>query len=193
LEACKQSRTWSDQGLGDVPVAVNVAAVEFQDKDFLSGVRAVLISTGVEPANLELEMTESALMLDAESTLVVLAGLKAMGVQLAIDDFGTGYSSFTYLRRFPVDALKLDHSFVHEITTDPGDANIVTAMIDIGTSARLRVIAEGVETSAQLTFLKRHGCTEGQGYYLGRPVAADQASNLLKGGILQGLQVSLNS
>jgi EAL domain-containing protein (putative c-di-GMP-specific phosphodiesterase class I) len=116
-----------------------------------------------------------------------------MGVQLAIDDFGTGYSSFTYLRRFPVDALKLDHSFVREITTNPGDANIVTAMIDIGTSAKLRVIAEGVETRTQLTFLKSHGCTEAQGYYLGRPLAADQASKLLKAGILQGLQVSLKS
>jgi len=185
LEACKQSRTWTDEGLGVVPVAVNVAAVEFQDKDFLSGVRATLIATGVEPANLELEMTESALMVDAESTLVVLGALKAIGVQLAIDDFGTGYSSFTYLRRFPVDALKVDHSFVWEITTDPGDANIVAAMIDIGTSSRLRVIAEGVETRGQLTFLKRHGCTEGQGYYLGRPVAPEQASKLLRAGTLQ--------
>jgi diguanylate cyclase (GGDEF)-like protein/PAS domain S-box-containing protein len=193
LEACKQSRTWIDEGLGVVPVAVNVAASEFQDKDFLSRVRAVLIATGVEPANLELEMTESALMVDAESTLVVLGGLKAMGVQLAIDDFGTGYSSFTYLRRFPVDALKLDQTFVQEITANQGDANIVTAMIDIGKSARLRVIAEGVETREQLAFLKRHGCTEGQGYYLGRPVAADQASRLLQAGILQGLQVPLQS
>jgi diguanylate cyclase (GGDEF)-like protein/PAS domain S-box-containing protein len=193
LEACKQSRTWIDEGLGVVPVAVNVAASEFQDKDFLSRVRAVLIATGVEPANLELEMTESALMVDAESTLVVLGGLKAMGVQLAIDDFGTGYSSFTYLRRFPVDALKLDQTFVQEITAKQGDANIVTAMIDIGKSARLRVIAEGVETREQLAFLKRHGCTEGQGYYLGRPVAADQASRLLQAGILQGLQVPLQS
>jgi diguanylate cyclase (GGDEF)-like protein/PAS domain S-box-containing protein len=193
LEACRQSRRWADEGLGVVPVAVNVAAAEFQDKDFISGARAVLISTGVEPVNLELEMTESALMVDAESTLVVLAALKAMGVQLAIDDFGTGYSSFTYLRRFPVDSLKLDQSFVQEITTDPGDANIVTAMIDIGRSAKLRVIAEGVETRAQLTFLKRHGCTEGQGYYLGRPVTADQAGKLLTAGILQGLQVTLQS
>jgi diguanylate cyclase (GGDEF)-like protein/PAS domain S-box-containing protein len=191
LEACRQSRAWSDAGLGDVPVAINVSAAEFQDKDFLSGVRAVLISTGVEAANLELEMTESALMVDAESTLGTLGALKAMCVQLAIDDFGTGYSSFTYLRRFPVDALKLDQSFVHEITLDPGDANIVRAMIDIGKSARLRVIAEGVETRAQLMFLKLHGCTEGQGYYLGRPVVAEQAAKLLEAGILEGAQVPL--
>ncbi len=120
LEACKQARAWSDSGLGVVPVAVNVSAAEFGDKDFLSGVRAVLIATGVEPANLELELTESVLMQDAESTVRILGALKVMGVQLAIDDFGTGYSSFTYLRRFPVDALKLHQSFVHEITEDPG-------------------------------------------------------------------------
>jgi diguanylate cyclase (GGDEF)-like protein/PAS domain S-box-containing protein len=181
LEACKQSRSWSDAGLGFVSVAINVAAAEFQDKDFLSGVRAVLIATGVEPENLELEMTESALMEDAESTLVVLGALKAMGVQLAIDDFGTGYSSFTYLRRFPVDALKLDQSFVQEISADPGDADIVSAMIDIGKSAKLRVIAEGVETRAQLIFLQRHGCGEGQGYYFSRPVVAEQARKLIEG------------
>jgi diguanylate cyclase (GGDEF)-like protein/PAS domain S-box-containing protein len=186
LEACKQSRAWSDAGLGVVPVAINVAAAEFQDKDFLSGVRAVLIATGVEPENLELEMTESALMEDAESTLVVLGALKAMGVKLAIDDFGTGYSSFTYLRRFPVDALKLDQSFVQEISADPGDADIVSAMIDIGKSAKLRVIAEGVETRAQLKFLQRRGCGEGQGYYFSRPVVAEQARKLIEGGIREG-------
>jgi diguanylate cyclase (GGDEF)-like protein/PAS domain S-box-containing protein len=184
-QACTQLRAWSDAGIGVVSVAVNVAAAEFQDKDFLSGVRAVLISTGVQPANLEMEMTESGLMVDTESTLVVLNALKAMGVQLSIDDFGTGYSSFTYLRRFPVDALKLDQSFVQDITTDPADANIVVAMIDIGKSANLRVIAEGVETRAQFLFLKSHGCTEAQGYYLGRPVTADIAAKLLAAGIVQ--------
>jgi diguanylate cyclase (GGDEF)-like protein/PAS domain S-box-containing protein len=187
LEACRQSRAWSDSGLGVVPVAINVAAAEFQDKDFLSEVRAVLIATGVEPENLELEMTESSLMEDAESTLATLGALKAMGVRLAIDDFGTGYSSFTYLRRFPVDALKLDQSFVREITRDPKDAHIVTAMIDIGKSAELRVIAEGVETRAQFMFLKQHKCTEGQGYYLGRPVAAEQVRKLLEARILRGI------
>jgi EAL domain-containing protein (putative c-di-GMP-specific phosphodiesterase class I) len=188
LQACKQSRAWSDAGIGVVSVAINVSAAEFQDKDFLSGVRTALIATGVEPANLELEMTESALMVDAESTLGTLAALKAMGVQLAIDDFGTGYSSFTYLRRFPVDALKLDQSFVQEITSDPGDASIVSAMIDIGKSVHLRVIAEGVETREQLEFLQRHGCTEGQGYYFSRPAPADQASKLLETVILPGAQ-----
>jgi diguanylate cyclase (GGDEF)-like protein len=179
LEACRQARAWNDSGLGIVPMAVNVSAAEFGNKDFLSGVRAVLIATGVEPANLELELTESVLMQDAESTVRTLGALKAMGVTLAIDDFGTGYSSFTYLRRFPVDALKLDQSFVQEITEDPGDATIVSAMISIGKSLNQRVIAEGVETRAQLKFLQSHGCGEGQGYYFSHPVAAEQAGKVL--------------
>jgi diguanylate cyclase (GGDEF)-like protein/PAS domain S-box-containing protein len=183
LEACRQARAWSDAGLGVVPVAVNVSACEFADKDFISGVRAVLIATGVEPANLELELTESVLMQDAESTVRTLAALKTMGVQLAIDDFGTGYSSFTYLRRFPVDALKLHQSFVQEITADPGDATIVSAMINIGKSLKQRVIAEGVETGAQFNFLQHHGCNEGQGYYFSRPVGAKQAEKLIGAGV----------
>ncbi|HXN23776.1 MAG TPA: EAL domain-containing protein [Candidatus Dormibacteraeota bacterium] len=187
LEACKQARAWRDAGLGVVPMAVNVSAAEFGAKDFLSGVRAVLIATGVEPQNLELELTESVLMQDAESTVVTLGALKAMGVQLAIDDFGTGYSSFTYLRRFPADALKLHQSFVQEITADPGDAAIVSAMISIGKSLKQRVIAEGVETGAQLNFLQRHGCGEGQGYYFSRPVVAEQAGKLLDAGIREGV------
>src|ERR1700721_4772311 len=129
LEACRPARAWNDAGLGVVPVAVNVSASEFVDKDFLAGVRAVLIATGVEPQNLELELTESVLMRDAESTVRTLAALKAMGVQLAIDDFGTGYSSFSYLQRFPVDALKLHHSFVHGITEQQNEAPLLSAMI----------------------------------------------------------------
>jgi len=187
LEACKQSRAWRDTGLGIVPVSVNVSATEFGAKDFLSGVRAVLIATGVEPRNLELELTESVLMRDADAAVVTLVKLKAMGVQVAIDDFGTGYSSFAYLRRFPSDALKLHQSFVQEVTADPRDAAIVSAMINIGTSLKQRIIAEGVETSAQLEFLRRNGCGEGQGFYFSRPVVAERVTNLLKVGILDGV------
>ena len=187
LEACKQARAWRDAGLGIVPVSVNVSATEFGAKDFLSGVRAVLIATGVAPQNLELELTESVLMRDAEAAVVTLVKLKAMGVQLAIDDFGTGYSSFTYLRRFPSDALKLHQSFVQEITADPGDAKIVSAMINIGRSLKQRVIAEGVETRAQLNFLQLHGCSEGQGYYFSRPVEAQKAVELFRAGMPQGM------
>jgi diguanylate cyclase (GGDEF)-like protein/PAS domain S-box-containing protein len=154
LEACKQARAWRDSGLRAVPVAVNVSAVEFFARDFLSGVRAVLIATGVEPRNVELELTESVLMQDAESTVDTLHALKAMGVQLAVDDFGTGYSTFSYLRRFPIDALKIDRSFVQEVTANPDDATIVSAMISIGKSLKQRVIAEGVETREQLDFLR---------------------------------------
>jgi len=187
VEACKQARAWLDAGAGVVPVSVNVSAAEFGAKDFLSGVRAVLIATGVEPQNLELELTESVLMQDAEAAVATLGKLKAMGVQVAIDDFGTGYSSFTYLRRFPSDALKLHQSFVQEITADPRDAAIVSAMINMGKSLKQRVIAEGVETSEQLEFLRGHGCEEGQGYYFSRPVVAERVANLLKVGILDGM------
>jgi diguanylate cyclase (GGDEF)-like protein/PAS domain S-box-containing protein len=183
LEACKQARAWSDSGLGNLPIAVNVSATEFADKEFISGVRTVLISTGVEPSNLELELTESVLMRDAESTVRTLDALKAMGVRLAIDDFGTGYSSFTYLRRFAVDTLKLDQSFVQKITQDLGDATIVSAMINIGNSLGLRVIAEGVETKAHFEFLQSHGCSEGQGYFFSRPVVAEQAGKLLEASV----------
>jgi diguanylate cyclase (GGDEF)-like protein len=187
VEACKQARAWLDTGIGVVPVSVNVSAAEFGARDFLSGVRAVLIATGVEPQNLELELTESVLMHDAEAAVATLLKLKAMGVQVAIDDFGAGYSSFTYLRRFPSDALKLHHSFVQEITADPRDAAIVSAMINIGRSLKQRIIAEGVETGAQLEFLRRHGCEEGQGYYFSRPVVAERIANLFKVGMLDGV------
>jgi len=187
LEACKQAKAWRDSGLGVVPVSVNVSAAEFGAKDFLSGVRAVLIATGVEPQHLELELTESVLMRDAEAAVVTLAKLKAMGVQLAIDDFGTGYSSFTYLRRFPSDALKLHQSFVQEITADPADAAIVSAMINLGRSLKQRVIAEGVETRAQLKFLQHHGCGEGQGFYFSPPVVAEQAGRLFKDGFREAV------
>jgi diguanylate cyclase (GGDEF)-like protein/PAS domain S-box-containing protein len=185
LEACRQSRAWTDMGLGTIPIAVNVSAAEFLAKDFLSGVRAVLISTGVEPVNLELELTESVLMEDAEAAVITLHALKEMGVRLAIDDFGTGYSSFTYLKRFPMDTIKVDQSFVQEISKDTEDITIVSAMIDIGRSLKRRVVAEGVETRSQLDFLQRHACGEGQGYYFSRPLAAEQAGNLFKTGLQQ--------
>jgi diguanylate cyclase (GGDEF)-like protein/PAS domain S-box-containing protein len=187
LEACKQARAWSDLGLGVVPMAVNVSAAEFESPDFLSGVRAVLIATGVEPANLELELTESVLMHDAESTVNTLTALKAIGVQLAIDDFGTGYSSFSYLQRFPIDVLKLHHSFVHGITEDQGEVPLLSAMINIGKSLKQRVIAEGVETRAQLEFLQRHGCNEGQGYYFSHPVSGVQAGKLVEASIREAV------
>ncbi len=182
-EACRQARAWLDAGLRPVPVAVNISAVEFRDKGFLEGVRAILKDTRLEPRYLELELTESVLMQHADSAASVLQALKAMGVQLAVDDFGTGYSSLSYLRRFPIDTLKVDQSFVRQITADADDAIIASAVISMGKSLKLRVVAEGVETREQLAFLQGQRCDEGQGYYFSRPVVAEQFAKLLGTGI----------
>jgi diguanylate cyclase len=187
LEACRQARKWVDSGLGVVPISVNVSAVEFQSKDFISGVRAALIATGMSPQNLELELTETVLMQDAESAVTTLLDLKAMGVRVAIDDFGTGYSSFTYLRRFPVDTLKVGQSFVQDITADPQGSTLVGAMISIGKSLKQRVVAVGVETASQLDFLQRHGCGEGQGSYFSDAVVAEKAARLFSSGVPEAM------
>jgi diguanylate cyclase (GGDEF)-like protein len=182
LQACRQSRAWMDAGLPPVRMAVNVSAAEFMAKDFLSGVRAALISTGVDPHNLELELTETVLMRDAESAVRILHALKAIGVQLAVDDFGIGYSSFSYLQRFPLDALKIDRTFINEISAAGEGATILSAMIDIGLSLKHRVIAEGVETAEQLHFLQKKGCSEGQGYFFCHPVIAEKFAEFLESG-----------
>ena len=187
LEACRQARAWMDAGLPPVRMAVNVSAVEFMAKDFLSGVRAALISTGVDPHNLELELTETVLMHDAESAVETLHALKRIGVQLAVDDFGTGYSSFTYLRRFPLDALKVDRSFINEISSDSDNATILSAMINIGKSLKHRVVAEGVETREQLHFLQKQGCSEGQGYFFCHPLIAEKFAEFLESGVRESV------
>jgi diguanylate cyclase (GGDEF)-like protein/PAS domain S-box-containing protein len=178
-EACRQVRIWLDAGLSAVPVAVNISAVEFRDKNFLEGVSAILRETGLAPRYLELELTESLLMHDVEATATVLEALKAMGVQLAIDDFGTGYSSLSYLSRFPIDTLKIDQSFVRDIAGDENDGTIVTAVIAMGRSLRQRVVAEGVETSEQLEFLRSQKCDEGQGFLFSHPLPAEDFGRLL--------------
>jgi len=183
VQACRQARAWKDAGLPPVRMAVNVSAAEFMAKDFLSGVRAALISTGVDPHNLELELTETVLMRDAESAVRILHALKAIGVQLAVDDFGIGYSSFSYLQRFPLDALKIDRTFINEISAAGESATILSAMIDIGLSLKHRVIAEGVETPDQLHFLQKKGCSEGQGYLFCHPIIADKFAEFLKCGV----------
>ena len=157
LEACKQARAWSDAGLGVVPVSVNVSAAEFGAKDFLSGVRAVLIATGVEPQNLELELTESVLMEDAESAVRTLCCAESYGRAVGHRRLWHGVFQLYLSAAFSSGRTKVDQSFVQEITADPGDATIVSAMINIGKSLNQRVIAEGVETRAQLEFLRRHG------------------------------------
>ncbi len=179
-EACRQTREWLDAGLPVVPVAVNISSQEFRNVHFLEGVQRVLNDNCLDPKYLELELTETVLMREAESTAAVLGRLKAVGVRLAVDDFGTGYSSLSYLTRFPIDTLKLDQSFLHEIDTRPNDAIVVKAVIGMAKSLQQRVIAEGIETQEQLAFLQAHGCDEGQGYYFSRPVTAKRFAPLLE-------------
>ena len=178
-EACRQTAAWLQEGLGFGLMAVNVSAVEFHGKDFLAGVRAILDETGLDPHHLELELTESGLMHDTDVTKATLMALKGLGVQIAIDDFGTGYSSLSYLRRFPIDTLKIDQSFMHGINGDSEDATIVSAIIALGKSLKQRVVAEGVETRHQLAFLREQGCEEGQGYLFSRPVSAQKFASVL--------------
>ena len=181
-EVCRQIQAWLDAGLNAVPVAVNISAMEFRHQGFLKGVALILKETGLAPRYLELELTESILMHDAEASALVLLGLKAMGVKLALDDFGTGYSSLSYLKRFPIDTLKIDQSFVLDITSDAGSATIVSAVIGMGKNLKQRVIAEGVETDQQLEYLLARQCDEGQGFLFSRPLVAEDFARLLLSG-----------
>jgi diguanylate cyclase (GGDEF)-like protein/PAS domain S-box-containing protein len=178
-EACRQTRSWLDADLVPLSVAINISAVELRSKGFVEGVRAVLQETGLDARYLEFELTETALMQDPASTIAVLRALKDMGVRLTLDDFGTGYSSLSYLKRFPIDALKIDKSFVRGLCTNAGDAHIVSAVINMGKSFGLKVIAEGVETREQFLRLRAQQCSEGQGYYFQAPVAAHEFAKLL--------------
>jgi diguanylate cyclase (GGDEF)-like protein/PAS domain S-box-containing protein len=178
-EACRQARAWYDAGLMPMRLAINISAVELRDRDFVAGVRSILTETGLEPHYVELELTETFLLQDSKSTATVLQALKDLGVGLALDDFGTGYSSLSYLKRFPIDTLKIDQSFVRNITTDADDASIVSAVISMGKSLHMQVVAEGVETQEQLAFLREQSCPYGQGYYFSRPLVAEEITQLL--------------
>ena len=182
-EACKQAREWQCAGLPFKRVSINVSASEFRGKTFLEQVRTTLRETGLEARYLDLELTEGVLMQNAKSTASVLQELKRMGVHLAVDDFGTGYSSLSYLRQFPIDVLKIDQSFVRQISGDPNDSAIVRAIIDMGKNLKQRVIAEGIETHEQLALLQSWHCAEGQGYLFSRPVPAAQFAHLLQTGV----------
>lgn len=181
-EACLQAGAWMNSGLPAITVAVNTSALEFRSEKFLENVRATLNTTGFAPHLLEIELTESILMRDVESTNSVLHSLSDMGIRLAIDDFGTGYSSLSYLRRFPINTLKIDQCFVNQLNANPDDATIVQAVISMGKSLHQRVIAEGVETQEQYEFLLAENCDEGQGYYFGFPMAPQSLAALLKAG-----------
>jgi diguanylate cyclase (GGDEF)-like protein/PAS domain S-box-containing protein len=182
-QACEQARAWVDAGLPPTTMAVNVSAKEFRDENFLQGLFSILSETGLDPRSLELELTESVLMKHSESAAQILGTLRRSGIQVAVDDFGTGYSSLSYLRKFPIDALKIDQSFVAQITTAGDDASIVIAVISMARSLKLRVVAEGVETLEQLNFLRAHECDEAQGYFFSRPLPPRQFASLLRTGI----------
>ena len=182
-EACRQNRAWQDEGLDPGMVSVNLSARQFRQEGLVRTVSRVLAETGLEPAALEMEITESMVMHNAEAAIAILQGLKSLGIALSVDDFGTGYSSLAYLKDLPIDTLKIDRSFVRDIDAS-GDAVqgvIAQAIISLGHSLELKVIAEGVETDAQLRFLAKHNCDEVQGFYFGEPVApADYAKVLAK-------------
>ena len=178
-EACRQACAWQAGGAGPLVVAVNLSALQFKRGNVLEVVSAALAASGLPPERLELELTESILLKDVETTIRTLHAFKTMGVKLSIDDFGTGYSSLSYLKRLAVDKLKVDQSFVRDMLTDADGASIVRAIIQLGHALQLRVIAEGVETGAQLAFLKDSGCDEAQGYLLGRPLPADALTRLI--------------
>jgi diguanylate cyclase (GGDEF)-like protein/PAS domain S-box-containing protein len=186
-EACRQAKEWLVAGLPLGTIAVNVSAIEFRHENFLQGIFATLQETGLDPRLLELELTESVLMKHVESTAAILKTLRVAGVQLAVDDFGTGYSSLSYLRKFPIDALKIDQSFIRQITGTPDETTIVTGVISMGRSLRLRVVAEGVETQEELAFLQTHQCDEAQGYYFGRPTPPAEFAKLLETGMSEAI------
>jgi diguanylate cyclase (GGDEF)-like protein/PAS domain S-box-containing protein len=173
-EACREAQRWTDAGLEPITIAVNVSAVEFQDEGFLAAVVDILSETGLDPTRLEIELTESVLMKRVDATAGILQSLRERGIRVAVDDFGTGYSSLSYLRKFPVDALKIDQSFIRQISGEGSDTTLVTAVINMARSLKLRVIAEGVENTEELDFIRAHECHEAQGYLLSHPVPAPE-------------------
>lgn len=177
---CAQIRAWQDAGLLPVRVAINLSARQFRQKNLFDVIGQFLRVNGLAPGLLEFELTESMLMQDPEDAVAVLGQLKALGVGVALDDFGTGYSSLAYLKRFPIDTLKIDRSFVRDIVSDPDDAAIVLSVISLAHSMQLGVVAEGVETAGQLHFLRRHQCNAAQGFYFSRPLEAEAFSRLLR-------------
>jgi len=181
--ACQQNKAWQEQGLPPVRVAVNLSAKQLSQYNLDEVVAATLFETGLAAEWLELELTESVIMKDAEQNTTILNRFKEMGISLAIDDFGTGYSSLSYLKNFPIRRLKIDKSFVRDITTNPDDAAIARIIIDIAHSLNLCVIAEGVETRDQMQFLSFNNCIEMQGYLFSRPVPANKFAELLRNGL----------
>jgi EAL domain-containing protein (putative c-di-GMP-specific phosphodiesterase class I) len=183
--ACAQARVWQEVHPG-LRVAVNLSARQFQEPGLVGHVTDALADTGLDPRLLQLEITESSAMQNAQAAIQTLRELKALGVGLSIDDFGTGYSSLSYLRRFPIDTLKIDQSFIRDIGADPDDAAIASAIIALARTLKLSVVAEGVETAEQLAFVARHGCDQTQGYLFSRPLSAQRCADLLAAPVKAG-------
>jgi diguanylate cyclase len=179
-EACRQARAWQDQGLAPTRVAVNLSAFQFHNGTLLEAIRRSLEEFSLDPAYLEVEITESALMSDPEESVAILRRLSEMGVLVSVDDFGTGYSSMSYLQRFPIDKLKIDRTFISEVTSSNDDASIVSAIVSLGHTLNLKVIAEGVETPEQLEFLQMLGCDQYQGYHYSKPMPAAEFAELIR-------------
>jgi diguanylate cyclase (GGDEF)-like protein len=179
-EACEQVKVWSEFPFGNIPVAVNISSHQFQSDSLIDDVLNAAVDVGIDPSSLELEITEGVLLQDVENTLVALNTLKRAGVALSVDDFGTGYSSLSYLKRFPIDTLKIDRSFVKDLHTDLDDAAICAAILAMAQQLGLNVVAEGVETKEQLEFLRLHGCNQIQGFLCSKPLSAEQFAVLLR-------------
>jgi len=178
--ACLQNVAWQNQGLPRLSIAVNLTARQFADERLLVDVAAILTATGMDPHLLELEITESMLIHNVEDTRRILTGLKAIGVRIAIDDFGTGYTSLATLQRFPLDTIKIDRSLIRDLAGSTEDTGLANAIIAMGKSLSLTVVAQGVETKDQAEFLRIHACDELQGFYFKRPLTADQFTKLLE-------------
>jgi EAL domain-containing protein (putative c-di-GMP-specific phosphodiesterase class I) len=178
-EACRQNRAWQDKGFACMRVGVNISARQFQQQHLAETVMRILEETDLGPECLELELTESSIMSNAEATIVVLTKLQTKGIAISVDDFGTGFSSLSYLKRLPIDSLKVDQSFVRDLATDPDDAALVMAIVSLAHTLRLRVVAEGVETAEQLRFLRLLRCDEIQGYLISKPLPVEGIERLL--------------
>jgi len=182
-EACRQAGVWQRAGLAPLRMAVNISSKQFRQDGLVAIVQQALLAGGLSPSMLELELTESCIMQDIEATIITLVRLKEVGVNLSVDDFGTGYSSMNYLKRFPLDTLKIDRSFVTDITRDPNDSSIITAIIALAGGLGLKTIAEGVETEEQLQFLRQHFCDELQGFFISKPLPVDEVEHFLVPGL----------
>jgi EAL domain-containing protein (putative c-di-GMP-specific phosphodiesterase class I) len=181
--ACTQAKAWQDAGLPPLLMSVNLSPRQFRQKDLVETIAAALRETGLEARYLDLEITEGTVMHHADKAIAILNELNALGVQLSVDDFGTGYSSLSYLKRFPVQRLKIDQSFVRGVTNDPNDAAIVTAVVAMAKNLKLKLVAEGVETEEQRAFLDTLDCDEYQGFYFSRPVPPEDFVRLLTAGL----------